>query len=83
MKVTRSLFAPLLLALGAIAALTVASSTSAQVGGSQNGRFQISAYGSATPGGVHHGCYIVDTQTGKVWHALSGGAPEMVAEKLP
>ena len=43
-------------------------------------RYQISAYAGVTPGGVHHGCYIVDTTTGQVWHAPAGGAIEKVSE---
>jgi hypothetical protein len=83
MKITSALSAGLLIVAAALIGALWASSSSAQATGSPQGRYQISAYGSATPGGVHHGCYIVDTQTGKVWHALSGGVPEKVADKLP
>ena len=42
------------------------------------GRYQVSAYGS--PSG--HGCYIVDTMTGRTWHAANGQPPQVVAEAL-
>ena len=42
------------------------------------GRYQISAYGS--PSG--HGCYIVDTMTGRTWHISNGQPPQNVAEAL-
>ena len=42
------------------------------------GRFQVSAYGS--PNG--HGCYIVDTMTGRTWHVANGQPPQVVAETL-
>ncbi|MBL9164835.1 MAG: hypothetical protein JNL18_19055 [Planctomycetaceae bacterium] len=40
------------------------------------GRFQASAYGS--PSG--HGCYVVDTMTGKTWHVANGQQPQVAAE---
>jgi hypothetical protein len=46
-------------------------------------RFQISAFAGQAGEHVHHGCYVVDTTTGKVWHVRSGGKPEIVAETLP
>ena len=43
------------------------------------GRFQATAYGS--PNG--HGCYIVDTMTGKTWHVANGQLqPHIVTEGL-
>ena len=42
-------------------------------------RYQISAYAGTNPGGVHHGCYIVDTTTGQVWHTGVGGALQKVS----
>jgi hypothetical protein len=42
------------------------------------GRYQVSAYGS--PSG--HGCYIVDTMTGRTWHINNGQPPQVVAEAL-
>ena len=42
------------------------------------GRFQASAYGS--PSG--HGCYIVDTMTGKTWHITPGVGRQVVSETL-
>lgn len=52
------------------------------------GRFQISAWGAAYPGGygtqkMDHGCYIVDTTTGALWHAASDGKTTKVSDKLP
>ena len=46
-------------------------------------RYQISAYaGPAGSGDVHHGCYIVDTRTGQVWHVLAGGGRQEVSAAL-
>ena len=42
------------------------------------GRFQATAYGS--PSG--HGCYVVDTMTGKTWHAANGQQARVVTEAL-
>ena len=42
------------------------------------GRFQATAYGS--PNG--HGCYVVDTMTGKTWHVANGQQPHVVTEAL-
>ncbi len=42
------------------------------------GRFQASAYGS--PSG--HGCYVVDTMTGKTWHVANGQQSHVVTEAL-
>jgi len=46
-------------------------------------RYQISAYAGTTGEDVHHGCYIVDTRTGHLWHSRLGGAAEKVSDKLP
>lgn len=48
-----------------------------------NGRFQISAYADTVGDSVHHGCYVLDTSTGQVYHALLGGNAEKVADRLP
>jgi hypothetical protein len=45
-------------------------------------RFQISAYAGQAEHGVAHGCYIVDTFTGRVWHTRLGGTPERVSDSL-
>lgn len=42
------------------------------------GRFQATAYGS--PNG--HGCYIVDTMTGRTLHVANGQQPQVVTETL-
>lgn len=42
------------------------------------GRYQVSAYGTSNG----HGCYIVDTMTGKTWHTTNGQRPEIVASGL-
>ena len=42
------------------------------------GRFQATAYGS--PNG--HGCYVVDTMTGKTWHVANGQQRQVVTEAL-
>jgi hypothetical protein len=48
-----------------------------------NGRFQISAYADTVGDNVHHGCYVMDSATGQVWHVLLGGNPEKVSDRLP
>jgi hypothetical protein len=58
-------------------------------------RFQIFAWayagsvpGSGTgsnptaPAKAAHGCYIVDTVTGELWHAAADGQPKKISEKL-
>jgi hypothetical protein len=45
-------------------------------------RFQLSAFAGDTADGVHHGCYVIETTTGQVWHVGLGGQPEKVAEGL-
>jgi len=42
------------------------------------GRFQATAYGS--PSG--HGCYVVDTMTGKTWHVAPGIGRQLITEAL-
>jgi hypothetical protein len=46
-------------------------------------RFQASAFAAASPEGVFHGCYVIDTTTGETWHVRAGGEPVKVADKLP
>lgn len=43
------------------------------------GRFQISAYGTATT----NGCYVVDSATGKIWFVDQTLAPRLLTKKLP
>jgi hypothetical protein len=46
-------------------------------------RFQISAYGGPTANGsVHHGCYLVDTRTGQVWHTSAGAGRQEVSPAM-
>jgi hypothetical protein len=46
-------------------------------------RYQISAYGGPTANAsVHHGCYLVDTRTGQVWHTLAGGKTQEVSPAM-
>jgi hypothetical protein len=45
-------------------------------------RFQVSAYAAHTVGGIGHGCYIIDSATGELWHARSGGQLEKVSAKI-
>ena len=46
-------------------------------------KYQISAYAGQARESVHHGCYVLDTTTGAVWHVRKGGQSERVAERLP
>jgi hypothetical protein len=48
-------------------------------------RYQISSYAGVVQGrgNVHHGCYVVDTTTGAVWHVAKGSKAEPVVDKLP
>jgi hypothetical protein len=49
----------------------------------QPGRYQVSAYAAhSSTGNFGHGCYIVDTTTGEVWHARAGGERTKVSERL-
>ena len=48
-------------------------------------RYQVSAFAGpsgARQGGFGHGCYIVDTLTGELWHAQLGQQPQKVSDKL-
>jgi hypothetical protein len=60
------------------------NSAQAQAGGgaaATTPRYQISAYASPRSGGVvHHGCYIVDSTSGQIWHTRAGGEVEKVSE---
>ncbi|QDT75907.1 hypothetical protein [Lacipirellula limnantheis] len=42
------------------------------------GRFQASAYGAASG----HGCYVVDTMTGAIWHVSNAQPPQLVTAAL-
>ena len=46
-------------------------------------KYQLSSYSAEIGGSVHHGCYIIDSTTGRVWHAAKGSDTEMVSTKLP
>ena len=46
-------------------------------------KYQVSAYAGQTEKGVHHGCYVVDSTTGAVWHVKQGGQAERVAQRMP
>lgn len=51
-----------------------------------SGRYQIHAWGaSGLPGQAspQHGCYLVDTITGELWHVDRDGKRVRVAEALP
>ncbi|RIK82530.1 MAG: hypothetical protein DCC67_07070 [Planctomycetota bacterium] len=45
-------------------------------------RFQISAYAGPSGEGFGHGCYLVDTTTGELWHARFGGKVEKIADAI-
>ena len=76
-------------ALGLLVGLFVGTNLPQQEASAQgrqafgNGRFQISSYSGATGDSVHHGCYVLDTSTGQVYHAILGGNVEKVADRLP
>lgn len=44
--------------------------------------FQISAYAGPNGDGFGHGCYILDSGTGELWHARHGGSLEKVSDKI-
>ena len=75
----------LLLLFGAsLGAMLFDNPAVAQTGSATSaGRYQISAYAGTTADGLGHGCYIVDTTTGQVWHTRLGGSAENVSGKLP
>jgi hypothetical protein len=62
----------------AIAGPIIAPAQSSSPAANPTGRYQVSAYGN--PNG--HGCYIVDTVTGRTWHVSNGQAPQVVTESL-
>jgi hypothetical protein len=73
----------LFVAIGMAHVLNDSAIAQAPAGRSSVGQYQISAYAGPTGGGgVHHGCYIVDTSTGEVWHSRSGGTVEKVSGSL-
>jgi hypothetical protein len=39
------------------------------------------AYGAANQGA--HGCYVVDTATGELWHAAMSNPPVKLANEMP
>ena len=47
------------------------------------GQYQISAYAGPMNTEFGHGCYVLDTATGEVWHLRLGGVAEKVSDKLP
>ncbi|MEX2168011.1 MAG: hypothetical protein WD851_01760 [Pirellulales bacterium] len=55
----------------------------AQQSDSPQSKYQVSAYAGQGEEGVHHGCYVLDTTTGAVWHVVKGGQAERVAQRLP
>ena len=46
-------------------------------------RYQVSAYAASKYQGVNHGCYVVDTMTGELWHARQGGQPDKIVSEWP
>lgn len=49
-------------------------------------RYQVSAWavpGTPTSPEPKHGCYILDTSTGALWHRAAAGNPHTVSDKLP
>lgn len=76
------------LAIGFILGSSGGPNASAQVNPNATSRFQISAYaypGSQTNATPKHGCYILDTVTGALWHSGpdSQGRPLKLSDKLP
>ena len=46
-------------------------------------RYQVSAYAGPKYQGMGHGCYVVDTVTGELWHVREGGQPGKVVSEWP
>lgn len=44
-----------------------------------NGRYQVSSYGAMNQNGPITGCYVVDTETGRVWHVSNNSSPVKIA----
>ena len=42
-------------------------------------RFQVSSYAAMNENGPVRGCYVVDTQTGRVWHITDNLTPTKIA----
>lgn len=76
----------IVLAVGVLAGLWAGSSApqaAAQAAPEPQARYQVSAYAAQQGAGTFgHGCYILDTTTGELWHARSGGKTEKVSEKM-
>jgi len=45
-------------------------------------RFQMATWATSTPPGSH-GCYILNTVTGELWHAKNEDAPKKLANEMP
>ena len=46
-------------------------------------RFQMTTWATSTGTSSQHGCYILDTITGELWHANNGEAPTKLADEMP
>ena len=46
-------------------------------------RFQMATWAASTGPGSQHGCYILNTITGELWHASNGEAPIRLADEMP
>ncbi len=85
MKITSGIALTLLgVLLGALmtSGLGVRQADAQQAAQAAPSRFQVSAYAGPTKEGFGHGCYIIDSATGELWHAHYGGKLEKVSDKI-
>ncbi|MDZ4687779.1 MAG: hypothetical protein SH850_22125 [Planctomycetaceae bacterium] len=70
--------------VGQPVAAQVATATAPNVVSFNPGTFQVSSYAAQQGAGTFgHGCYVINTTTGELWHARSGGKTEKVSARLP
>jgi hypothetical protein len=63
-----------------LAQFQVVQPAHAQQANQPQSRYQISAYAGQAERGVHHGCYVIETATGAVYHVMQGGQAEKVTQ---
>lgn len=69
--------------VGQPVAAQVVTATSPNTGSFNPGTYQVSSYAAQQNSGAFgHGCYIINTTTGELWHARTGAKPEKVGDRL-
>ena len=66
--------------LGAVLShLPISRAAEAPSGAIAPGRYQLSAFGTGPNMNAEHGCYVLDTSTGKVWRFVGDRVTELGA----